>query len=264
MDRHIPLSGARNFRDFGGYPTRGGGSVRRAALYRADSLSALDDGDLQLLEPLGIRTICDLRRGGERERSPSRWCSGADTTNLHLPLLLDDTPGNTGTLLADARALNSEAGSRELMKTVYRNMVTDPHALRQIARIFELAADPGALPLLIHCSGGKDRTGVCCALLLTLLDVDTALVMEDYMLSLRLYTDRLRASDDASSQVVDIARAGSPVDAALKPIYAVEPAYLQSVWGAIAERHGTMHAFFTGALGLDRHHIAAIRANLVE
>jgi hypothetical protein len=48
---------------------------------------------------------------------------------------------------------------------------------------FEMLADPGNLPLLYHCAGGRDRTGVMTALLLRLLGVDWQTVIEDFLLS---------------------------------------------------------------------------------
>ncbi len=259
--RHIPLTGARNFRDFGGYATRDGRTIRRGLLYRADSLSQLSPDDLATLSPLGIRTIGDLRRHREREASPSRWCDEIDTRVLHLPLLLDTTPGNTGAILADARRMNSAEASRDLMKATYRRMVTDPHALAQLRTIFELIAAREQLPLLLHCSGGKDRTGICCALIQTLLDVDEESIMADYMLSLDLYTNRMARTQLPSTQVVDTGNPAS-IDDALRPIYAVEPGYLHCAFETIAERYGTPARFFERAVGLRSTQIDAIRSHL--
>jgi len=263
MEREIALSGAKNFREFGGYPTRDGRTVVRGKLFRAGMLSGLVDDDLIAIELLGIRTLCDLRRGKERDASPSRWCNNGEVNSLHLPLFLDDTPGNTGTLLADARRFNSADASRELMKASYRRMVTDSHALAQMRRIFGLITKHENLPLLIHCSGGKDRTGVCCALILTLLNVDELLIMEDYMRSLQLFTRRMSQADRQSSQVVEITNR-PPIDEVLMPIYTVDPTYLQSAFSAIYERHATTANFFERALHLDAAQIRAIRANLIE
>lgn len=261
IDREIALTGAKNFRDFGGYPTRDGRTVSRGKLFRAGMLSGLIDDDLIRLSALTIRTICDLRRSRERQASPTRWCN-SDVNSLHLPLLLDSAPGNTGTILADARRLNSAEASRELMKTSYRNMVSDPHALAQMRRLFELITEPQNLPLLLHCSGGKDRTGVCCALLLTLLDVDEIWVMQDYMRSLALFTRRM-SETDRTSQVVALEHSQA-VEEALQPVYTVEPAYLLSAFAAIEERHATIDRFFERDLGITRKQIESIKTNLLD
>lgn len=46
--------------------------------------------------------------------------------------------------------------------------------------LFSRLADPGRLPAVIHCLGGKDRTGITIALLLSALDVERAVVLNDY------------------------------------------------------------------------------------
>lgn len=263
MNRHIQLNGAKNFRDFGGYRTRQGSSVKRGLLYRSDSLSTLDGDDLCKLTALGIRTICDLRRPQERESHPSKW-SNDDTRFHHLPLFLNNAPGSTGSIMADARRLNSAAESRQIMIKTYRKMVSDDHALLKIRQIFELIASSQGTPLLIQCSGGKDRTGVCSALILTLLGVDRGTVMQDYMASLDLYTNRLDSSAAISPQVHDISSGCSNDISALRPIYAVDPSYLGSAFETISEKFGTIDSFFRTGLSLTEEAINSIKEHLIE
>ncbi len=56
-------------------------------------------------------------------------------------------------------------------------------------RLFEQLGEDKSLPLLFHCSAGKDRTGVMTALLLTLLGVDRQTVIDDYLLSAKVWND---------------------------------------------------------------------------
>ena len=53
----------------------------------------------------------------------------------------------------------------------------------RFAEAFRALARPGGLPGLVHCTAGKDRTGILVALILDLLGVDDALIVEDYLLS---------------------------------------------------------------------------------
>ncbi|MBO0783820.1 MAG: tyrosine-protein phosphatase, partial [Ktedonobacteraceae bacterium] len=57
------------------------------------------------------------------------------------------------------------------------------HSQPQVRRVFETLIAPGALPVLVHCTGGKDRTGLIVALLLSLLWVPDGTIAEDYALS---------------------------------------------------------------------------------
>ena len=67
------LEGAANFRDFGGWPTEEGRTVRAGLLYRSNALTRLSEGDRRVLDGLGIRVIYDLRSRPEREAAPTVW-----------------------------------------------------------------------------------------------------------------------------------------------------------------------------------------------
>src|SRR3954451_18769 len=69
--RLVPLEGARNFRDLGGYPTGDGGRTRWGLVFRSDALHRLTVEDAALVGRLGLRVVYDLRRDVERERMPS-------------------------------------------------------------------------------------------------------------------------------------------------------------------------------------------------
>ncbi|HUD90287.1 tyrosine-protein phosphatase, partial [Sphingobium sp.] len=57
----LPLASAFNLRDFGGYPTTDGRTVRRGMLYRSGTMALLTQDDSAQLRALGIRAICDFR-----------------------------------------------------------------------------------------------------------------------------------------------------------------------------------------------------------
>lgn len=261
ISRCVSLSGAKNFRDFGGYATARGGLVKSGLIYRADSLSGLSDADLPILAGLDIRTVCDLRRLQETQRSPSRWVHDSATRFIHTPLFLEQE--GSGGIRQQAVAMNDAQASRQIMLDLYRKMVTDKHALVQMWRVFQLLTVIDTLPVLIHCSGGKDRTGVVCALILALLEVPQEHIVEDYMLSYELFTRTADLNRQSESQVYDSAKAESLSREALLPIYAVDPDYLHSSFSAITELYGSLEGFYAAALGLTQKEIGAIRSALV-
>ena len=89
--RHVPLEGAANFRDLGGYATEDGRSVKWGQLYRADALGDLSDGDLETLSELGIRLVCDFRSPAEVENAPDRLPSANPPEVLALPIFDEDS-----------------------------------------------------------------------------------------------------------------------------------------------------------------------------
>src|SRR5688572_28689979 len=57
--RRLPVAGAANLRDLGGYATRDGRALRWGVLYRSDALADLDDEDVAYLARLKLRRVVD-------------------------------------------------------------------------------------------------------------------------------------------------------------------------------------------------------------
>ena len=79
---NIPIPSLPNLRDLGGWPTRGGGSVRRGQVFRSTALHALADEDVASFGNLGIRTVYDLRTEAEKAKQPDRVLDGVDYREL--------------------------------------------------------------------------------------------------------------------------------------------------------------------------------------
>ena len=170
--RRIELPGVLNLRDVGGYPVAGGGSVRWRTLFRSDALHLLDAAGAAALAGLGLRTVLDLRSQAEVDIAPSP-VRGPVT---HLPLLAD-------LLALPVPAVPEPPGSSLDLSTIYRYFV-DECGDQIAAAIGELTSDD-AFPALVHCSAGKDRTGVVIALILAVLGVPDEIIAADYALSAR-------------------------------------------------------------------------------
>jgi protein-tyrosine phosphatase len=162
--RHLRVDGTYNLRDVGGYPTQAGGSVAWRTLFRSDSLQRLDSQGVAGLAALDLHTIVDLRADIEVEHAPSAL-AGLPARIVHAPVVRDPTvlPPMTD-LGAEYRYTLDECGDSIG------------------AAVRELCA-PGALPALVHCAAGKDRTGIVIALVLALLGVPDELIGADYSLS---------------------------------------------------------------------------------
>lgn len=231
-ERHIPLDGASNFRDFGGYDTPNG-RLRTGRMYRSDRLSRLTDHDYARIEPLGLRLIVDLRRSSERADEPTRWRGGVAPQDLHAPVFEDDgTPTSLIQITGDPQTRTAKAAA-DMMREVYRHLVRDPHALNHFAHIFQRLTQQDMAPFVVHCSGGKDRTGVFVALLQTALGMHWDDVLDDFMLTQALY-DGSELLAERSHQILETH--GVAMDAeALAPVFEVHPSYLEAA-RAEAER----------------------------
>jgi protein-tyrosine phosphatase len=163
-----------NFRDVGGLPAAGG-QVRAGVLYRSEGpASFLAEHRLEL-GALGFRTVCDLRSAVERDVAPNDWC-GPDCRLLALDMNTD-LRAQGEDIWASLRAAPDAANARRVMAKNYGLM---PAALRPHWPAIVDAILDGAVPMLVHCTAGKDRTGVAIALLLLLLGVPEAAIRADY------------------------------------------------------------------------------------
>ncbi len=168
--RRIELPGVLNLRDVGGYPVAGGGSVRWRTLFRSDALHRLDAAGVATLAGLGLRTVLDLRTQAEADIAPSPVRGRV----IHLPLIED-------LQALPVPVVPESPGSGLDLNTIYRYIV-DECGDNIASAITELASDD-ALPALVHCSAGKDRTGVVIALILAVLGVPDEVIAADYALS---------------------------------------------------------------------------------
>jgi hypothetical protein len=170
---HLPPSNQlANFRDIGGMPAPGGRTAP-AVLYRSD---APYPGDVapSAAPVWPPAVVVDVRSVGETSNTYT-W--PATTERHHLPLLAEAAP-----------ALQTSS-----LEVIYQHVLeAAPHSLVRIAEIVAHASGP----VLVHCSAGKDRTGVTVALLLRAVGVSRDAILADYTLTepnVPRVLDRLRA-----------------------------------------------------------------------
>lgn len=240
--RRLPLEGAVNLRDFGGYRTADGRAVRRGRLFRSGTLTHLSELARGEFQRLDVRLICDLRRPEEKAEEPTPFPEGAPR-RLEIPI----DPGS-------ALAMRQRLGSMRLsLQERIDFMVAINHELARdhaedYARMFAGLLELEEGGFLVHCSAGKDRTGFACALILHALGVDQRTVTEDYLLTneamdyegyvLPRFATRFEPGEIADRESV-MALAG------------VRPEYLEAAYRAIeAEFDGVEH-YIERAVGLD-------------
>lgn len=172
-NRHIPFEGCFNFRDIGGYPGEAGRTVRWGRYYRAGRQDRMTPEDLAQAQELGIQTQIDLRKSDEVEIQGRGPIEGMGARYEHLPVIPEGGTDQLARLVGDTGI----SGKRYLG---YLEFGGDTWL-----RMFEIFAEPGDHPIVIHCTAGKDRTGVSTAFLLSVLGVERALIEADYLLTNR-------------------------------------------------------------------------------
>ncbi|WP_314146723.1 tyrosine-protein phosphatase [uncultured Leifsonia sp.] len=167
LAQRIPVNGTYNFRDVGGYAAAGG-AVRSGKLFRSDGLARLGEEGRRSLEELGVRVVIDLRDDFEVSAMPDDL-DGLGITVLRLPVF-----EGSGASQATVGATLVDLYEKILLQ--HRGVVIT--ALREVA-------DTAHEAVVVHCTAGKDRTGIVVALALLAVGVDRATVIADYAITQR-------------------------------------------------------------------------------
>ena len=233
--RLLPLSGVFNARDIGGYETPAG-PIAWGRLFRTAGLDLLDDDDRALLAERAIRTVVDLRRDDERTERPSAL--GALSVSVVHVSITSGAPADF-TEIPD-------------LDTVYRSMVASSGPA--LAAAVTALAEPGALPAIVHCTAGKDRTGVVIALVLALAGVADETIVADYAVSASLLGEAFAQR---------LAEADADAVERLAPLLGSPPELIGSVLAEIRATHGDVERFLVHH-GMSPDVPARLRLALVE
>lgn len=132
-------------------------------LYRSDALAKVNREGRARLRGLGVRRVIDLRSDLDRRLGGADRLWGVGATLVKVPML-------AGAKKSDVYSLTLERMYRDLL---------DRHAGAFGAVVREVAEVSGGA-VVVHCTAGKDRSGVAAALIQLAVGVDEATVLEDY------------------------------------------------------------------------------------
>jgi protein-tyrosine phosphatase len=248
--RDLVWDGCLNVRDLGGLPTAGGGETRYGAVVRADSVSQLSDAGWRALVDYGIRTVLDLRGDHEREDDPP---ADLPVEVVHVPFMEANEAEweEIGEELeaATAAAPDVAASTREAYLIFLERFKPNvAAAVRAVAN----APEGG---VVVHCVGGKDRTGLLSAFLLHLAGVADEEIASDYALSEERLRPRHEAWFEAADSEEELER--------LRRIAQTPAASMVGVFAELERRYGSVEAFLLDA-GVTEGELAAVWARLLD
>jgi protein-tyrosine phosphatase len=237
--RHVAVGGTLNFRDTGGYPLAGGGVTRWRRLLRSDGLHRVDGDGLGLLGTFGLRTVLDLRTNAEAQIAPSP---------------VDDL-ARSGALTMQVSLIGEDFDELPAELPGIYDFIIDERA-GAIGAAIRALARPGALPALVHCTAGKDRTGIVVAFALSAVGVPDDFVAADYALS-GTYLDPQHTPTIA--QVQESTGLGERLTAAL---LASPPELIIRAIGRARRQAGSLAAYLA-TCGVTCAELTALRSALV-
>ena len=165
--RHIPFGRWFNVRDLGGYAAEAG-PVTWKRYYRAGAPTHLDEDDIERARGLGIRSVIDLRRGDEGQRDRPHPITELGAVYHLLPIVKEDA------------SVTAIAGRLISAERYLAYLEVGGESFREV---FEVLGDPASYPVVVHCSAGKDRTGVVSAMALEILGVPRETIEADYAMT---------------------------------------------------------------------------------
>jgi protein-tyrosine phosphatase len=249
--RVIALQGQTNFRDLGGYETADGRHVRWGMIFRSGELSHLTGADYREISTLGIHTVYDLRDQSERASQPTNW--GANPVRAF-------ASAKTGTISGTMSRLSDptiDAASAQAALADFYAQMPDLYAPEYRVIVHELL--DGRAPLLLHCTAGKDRSGVASALILTALGVPRATVVQDYVL-----TDQLLKPSSEPPKTEFMRRFQNLPAEVQHAMMSADQAYIAAAFRSMESRHGSVGKYLSTELGVGPNQIKRLRSLYVE
>ncbi len=245
--RHIPVDGAYNIRDLGGYPTKNGGQTRWRTLFRADGISNLPTSSKDVLIDEGVKTVVDLRGTRELREEPNAFLDTHGVAYRSHNVAGDGAVSSWGD-----RPIPDDSSVR--LSMLYTAILDKRgEALRDTLKSL---AEPNALPALFHCTAGKDRTGVLSALILGIAGVPDETIIEDYVLSARfLYGTPVVPTSDLD--------AGPPLSFEAYQLKWAPAGAMQATLGHIENSYGGV-VEYARRIGVSDSEIAAIKNAMEE
>jgi len=237
----IPVPGTYNFRDVGGLPARTG-VVRERVLFRSDGLFRLGDAGKAELRDLGVGIVIDLRDDNEARSMPDDL-DGLDVEVLRLPVF------------EGSGASQGMAGIS--LDALYERIVTQ-HSGVVVSALREIAS-AGDRSVVVHCTAGKDRTGIVVALALLAVGVDREAVIDDYA-----RTEANLAGEWLEGMVAVIAKYGVPDSPELRTLMGGSPREaIEGALDTVERAHGSVREYLL-ASGLRIEDLADLERLLID
>ena len=154
-DRVLVWDGCVNVRDLGGLPLIDGGETQFGVVVRADSIAGLTGTGWEALSDYGITSAIDLR--GDHE--------------------LDGAEPRVPVTRIPIAPVSGPAWEWPSMREAYLAMLDEWRP--QFANAVDAIAGSEP-PVVVHCQGGRDRTGLVVALVLDAVGVDRQAIAGDH------------------------------------------------------------------------------------
>jgi protein tyrosine/serine phosphatase len=258
----IHVEGVPNFRDIGGYPITDSSSTRRNFIYRSAVPTRITPTGLQTLtQDLRITTVYDLRSNAELRKDPiasSPLDSHESVTVLHTPVFpqRDSSPEQLAKRFANYMSDNGSEG----FVAAYAEILRD--GVDAYRKVFEHVRDRPRDAFLVHCTGGKDRTGVLVALMFLVAGVkDRDLIADEYSLTEKGFDAGVKAH--LAEKIIKDLGADPTNRAGIERLLSARKENMSATLEYIERQFGGAEGYLRDQLGFGDDDVERIRKSLV-
>ena len=248
----VPLEGAFNARELGGYKTSDGRKVKKKKLIRSGELAYLTDGDVDsLTKAYGLKKVFDLRYPSDVVSCPDRQIEGVQ--NIYLQMRAESNNAASDALnrfalfseklsggVAAFRGACIERSSLQ-KRSYFEGMISGEFALASYKKVLEELLSLGdGESALFHCVYGKDRAGMMTAVVLMALGVPEKTICDDFA-----YSNTTVHSAGFDKQVVRYSD-------------------MEYVISQIKKRYGSIEKYITDTIGFPKSDVDVLRDKFLE
>lgn len=258
--RFIELNGVLNTRDLGGLKAEDGRQLRTGQIIRSGEIDEIDAEGMATLDEIGVSTIIDLRTTLETT-DPAQWPEGEGPERYNFYLMEEDAQA-----IEDMRAaIKSGTAKAEDTEALFYDAFAEvplDHT-EDLRRVFDvLLALPEDETVLLHCSGGKDRTGITTALVLSALGITREDIEADFLLSnVQKQADK-KAAEIAAE--VNEANGTNMTPEAVWPTLGIRTDHLSTFYDSVSASYGSVDGYLRDGLGLTNEDLERLRDRYLE
>ena len=245
----------RNFRDLGGHLSQDGRSVKKGLFFRSGHLQDLNDEDINTLKSLNIKNIFDYRNEKEATRNPSTKIENIINTRITAMDMPDVGMNNYSSIDEMIEEVFNKGLAFNMMKESYYNLPINNDSYKKLV---ELVKNPEMLPILSHCTAGKDRTGVGCSIILMILGVSREDIIQEYLKSndyAKIFIDEVVTTN---THLKDIPQEK------MEYIFGVKEDYINEAFRRIDENYETIEDYLYGEYNLTNENLTKLRDIYLE
>ena len=233
----ISIGSVSNFRD-----VSIGSKMNKNLLFRCAKLSTLNEQDIRVLENLNPHSIIDFRDPKEIEKAPDNLSPKLLKKYVNLPISASTLSRMVAQKEIDGDSVKSY---EKVMEDSYRMYINNHKVVW--TKFFEILLKSKKLPIIFHCSAGKDRTGIASFMIQSIFKNPMDLIFENYLISNDLLTIKAATAEQSTSSSNQDTLVTKNM---LSTLGKVQQSYLSAAIDEIDKKYTSLENYFISQLGL--------------